>query len=250
MPAATSYVRLEKNDKHALLTRTIARCARRTASESPVIVFDLDGTLMDNRPRTCAIFKELGESVRTKLPEVHKKLVDVTPTKLAYLVGDSLRKLGIDHPEFIAEAEKFWKERFFYDDYLRYDVAVPGSVEFARECYAAGGILVYLTGRDLPNMGIGSWRSLRDLGFPIGVAGTELVLKPDFDTPDEVFKREYAPRIERVGNIVAAFDNEPANCNLLLEQNPGSESIFLDTQHVPGAPALHPDVHIIDDFIA
>lgn len=245
----TSYVRLDKNEKHALLKRIVGRCTRRGALGSPVVIFDLDGTLMDNRPRTAAIFRELGESVRTKMPAFASKLADANPSHLAYLVADSLKKIGVDHPEFILEAEQFWKQRFFFDEYLKHDVAVPGAVAFARECYAAGAVLVYLTGRDLPNMGLGSWKSLRDLGFPIGVAGTELVLKPDFETPDEAFKREYIPRLERVGQIIAAFDNEPANCNLVLEQNPEAESIFLDTQHLPGAPQLLPDVKIIEDFI-
>jgi hypothetical protein len=97
-------------------------------------------------------------------------------------------------------------------------------------------------------MGIGTFRSLRDLGFPIGMPGTELVCKPDFNMPDEAFKRLEAPKLSRVGRVIAAFDNEPANCNVFLEQNPESESVFVDTQHLPGAPPLDPRVAIIDDF--
>jgi hypothetical protein len=127
-------------------------------------------------------------------------------------------------------------------------VPVPGAAEFAKACYAAGAALVYLTGRDLPFMGIGSFRSLRDHGFPIGVPGTELVLKPDAAMPDEIFKRVEMPKLARVGPIVAAFDNEPVNCNTVLAQNPSCDSVMIDTQHLPGAPALEPRVHVIADF--
>ena len=48
--------------------------------------------------------------------------------------------------------------------------------------------------------------------------------------------------------VVAAFDNEPANCNVLLEQNPAALSVLIDTQHLPGAPPLDPRVKVIANF--
>ena len=48
--------------------------------------------------------------------------------------------------------------------------------------------------------------------------------------------------------MVAAFDNEPGNCNAFLEMNPDAEVVFLDMQHLPGAPPLDPRVHIVADF--
>ena len=65
-----------------------------------------------------------------------------------------------------------------------------------------------------------------NLGFPIGVPGTELVLKPDAAMPDTEFKRFEAPKLSRVGKVVAAFDNEPENCNILLDQFPDATIVF------------------------
>src|SRR6185369_858456 len=137
---------------------------------------------------------------------------------------------------------------FFTDDYLKHDIAIPGGVELARACYEAGATLVYFTGRDLPFMSIGSFQSLRDLGFPIGMVGTELVCKPDAKIPDEAFKREEGPKIARIGRIVAAFDNEPGNCNAFLEMSPDADVVFVDTQNLPGAPALASRVHVVGDL--
>jgi hypothetical protein len=245
-----NYRRLPPAEKTAFLRGIIERCARSEGKPSPVLVFDLDGTLMDNRPRTCAILHELGESWRTRHPALSERLRGSRPSDLAYLLTESLERLGVTQTDTIAEAEGFWRERFFADGYLAHDVPVLGAVEFVRVAYDRGASVVYLTGRDLPLMGIGSFRSLRDLGFPIGVAGTELVLKPDAGMPDEAFKRLEAPKLRRVGDVVAVFDNEPANCNVLLEQNPRAESVFIDTQHLPGAPPLDPRVKIIADFAA
>jgi len=99
-----------------------------------------------------------------------------------------------------------------------------------------------------PLMSLGSFQSLRDLGFPIGVVGTELVCKPDAKIPDEAFKREEGPKIARIGKVVAAFDNEPGNCNAFIEMSPDADVVFVDTQHLPGAPALAPRVHIVPDL--
>jgi hypothetical protein len=107
---------------------------------------------------------------------------------------------------------------------------------------------VYLTGRDLPGMALGTFKSLRDLGFPIGTMGAKLVTKPAFDIPDTEFKRGVAGDLGRFGEVIAVFDNEPANCNLLLEAYPACDSVFVDTQHAPEPPELDSRVLVIDSF--
>jgi len=249
---APAYHRLDGSRQRALLNGIVERCrfdpARDRAKPTPVVVFDLDGTLFDNRPRTRAILGELADAWRPSHPEIAARLGRMKESEMAYLLSDTLERMGVTDAERVAEAQTFWKDRFFADGHLHHDVPLAGAVEFARDCYEAGAILVYLTGRDLPLMGIGSFRSLRDSGFPIGLPGTELVLKPDAAMADEAFKRLEAPKLARVGSIVASFDNEPGNCNTLLEQNPQCESVLVDTQHLPGAPPLDPRVHVIPDF--
>jgi hypothetical protein len=244
------YPRLSNDRKTTLLRRILDRSsATHSHGGRSCVVFDLDGTLVDNRPRTLAILRELAEhwAAQALYPTEVARLRTTVLGELAYLASDSLALLGVSGAA-AQLAETFWKIRFFSDDYMKHDVALPGAVDFAKGCHERGANLIYFTGRDLPNMGVGSWLSLRDLGFPIGVPGTALVLKPDFDMPDEVYKRTQGPELKRMGTIVGAFDNEPGNCNVLLEQNAGVDSVFIDTQHLPGAPALAPEVAVIDDF--
>ncbi len=249
MSTPVKYPRLSAAEQRALLHQIVARCRPEKGGPTPVVVFDLDGTLMDNRPRTSEILHEFAATLGPADHDAQARLAGATPSSLAYLLTDSLARLGVTRTDVVGRAEAFWKERFFADEHLRLDVEVAGGVAFARACHEAGAILIYMTGRDLPLMGIGTFRSLRDLGFPIGVPGTELVLKPDAAMPDEAYKRLEGPKLARVGKIVAVFDNEPANCNTLLEMNPDSVSVLLDTQHLPGAPPLHPDVKVIADFV-
>jgi len=244
------YARLSTGEQSALLGRILTRCAHQPGRETtPVVVFDLDGTLMDNRPRTSAILRELGEHWAAREPELAMALRSADPDALAYVLTENLGLLGVTRADLVDEAQEYWRVRFFSDEHLVHDVALAGAVAFARDCYDAGATLVYLTGRDLPLMGLGTFRSLRDLGFPIGVAGTEVVLKPEFSMPDEAFKRAVAPTLARVGHVVASFDNEPGNCNVFKEVYPDCESVLVDTQHMPQAPPIAAGVRVIADFV-
>jgi hypothetical protein len=242
------FVRSDLLDDQATLRAIVRRCRTERGGATPVVVFDLDGTLLDNRPRTAAILREYAARCRGALPELARRLEAARSADLAYLLSDSLERLGARETTLVADMEAFWRERFFADGHLVHDVPVAGAVGYVRSCYDAGAILVYLTGRDLPLMGLGTFQSLRDLGFPIGLPATELVLKPDAGMPDEAFKRLAAPELARVGNVVAAFDNEPANCNVMRAHYPDAHVVFVDTQHMPGAPPLDPGVRVVRDF--
>lgn len=242
-----THLRLSSEERTGLLSAVIARAADRSAG-TPVVVFDLDGTLMDNRPRVVAILHELAEEWRRKHPEAAALIARARPEHISYGFQENLRRLGVVDEALHSFGYEFWKARFFNDPHIRHDVEIPGARAFVRACYDAGATIVYLTGRDLPNMALGSFASLRDLGFPIGVVGTELVVKPAFEIPDHEFKLTVAPTLSRLGPVIAVFDNEAANCNLFVEHHPRCDAVFLDTQCAPNPPPLHPGVRVIDSF--
>jgi hypothetical protein len=240
--------RLAGRDRSELLRSIIRASERHHGKEPPVLVFDLDGTLLDNRPRFVRILHELAEAWSVKRPEIAAKLESVKSDEIVYGLHENLVALGIEDAVVEAEALEFWKARFFVDAYMKYDVATKGAVDFANACYRAGATLVYLTGRDLPNMAVGTFASLRDCGFPIGVVGTSLVTKPAFEIPDSEFKHAVAPSLVRHGRVEATFDNEPANTNLFIAHHPHAQNVFLDTHHAPAPPALDERALIIDSF--
>lgn len=218
------------------------------AGRTPVVVFDLDATLYDNRPRTLEILMEYREDVFESHPDVAEALGGATAERIEYLLSDTLRACGITRSDIVQDVTRFWRERFFTDDYVQRDTTIDGAAEYVLACHDAGAIIVYMTGRDVPGMLIGTVASLRDCGFPIGVAGIELILKPDANLPDEAFKRGALPTLNRIGEMVAFFDNEPANCNLARVMFPESLVILLETQRVPYAPALLEDIEVVADF--
>ncbi|MFT3773614.1 MAG: HAD family hydrolase [Minicystis sp.] len=247
---STSFLsrRLDPAARAALLRRVIDRVREQSRKGPAVVVFDLDGTLMDNRPRVVAILHELAEHWEARHPDAAACCARATDDDIGYGFVENLRRLGIHGTALHEEGFAFWKQRFFADPHVRHDVEVKGARAFASAVHEAGAIVVYLTGRDLPNMALGSFASLRDQGFPIGVIGTELVVKPRFEMPDHVFKRDVAPDLKRLGTVIASFDNEPANVNIFLEAHPESIGVFLDTQYAPDPPPLDPRADVIHTF--
>lgn len=244
------YASLDRLGQSQLLRGLLDRARDcRARGVHPVFVFDLDGTLLDNRPRSAAILKELAEHWSERHPELSARVGAAHVDHLVYLFSDNLGRLGVEHPELVEEAMSFWRNRFFRDAYLVHDVAVAGAVDYVKAVYETGANVVYLTGRDLPLMGLGSWSSLRELGFPIGRVGTELVCKPDASIHDETYKEGVAPSLSRLGEVIASFDNEPGNCNAFSRAFPKCASVLLDTQHFPSSPAPLSEVIPIVDFV-
>ena len=213
----------------------------------PVVVFDLDATLFDNRPRSLAILHDLAAQLDPH-DALAQAIARLRMDHLRYFVSHSLANVGYTDADGVARASAHWADGFFRDEYIRHDVLYPGALEYARGCFEGGANLVYLTGRDLPNMLLGTVERLRESGVPYAVPGTQVVLKPDTRMSDEVFKRQAIPAIARVGEVVAFFDNEPVNCNLAAELVPEATTVWLDTQCVPEPPPLAPGVHRATDF--
>lgn len=226
----------------------LRQLAEHPSKPAPVVVFDLDATLFDNRPRTLEILMELREDVLDDDPDLAAALLLLEVDRIQYLLTDTLKECGIYRADLVKRISTFWHERFFTDEYIACDVPMDGAPEYVRACYEAGGVIVYLTGRDIPGMLAGTVAKLRDDGFPIAVAGTELILKPDPNMSDEAFKRTALPTLDRVGDLIAFFDNEPANCNLAKAMFPDATVVLLDTQRVPGAPEPDEDLEILADF--
>ncbi len=237
-----------QTDVLASVLDRIASWTSQVGARTPVAVFDLDATLYDNRPRTLEILMEYREEVLDDEPDVAAALATLTTDHVHYLLSDTLRDTGITHAGLVASITRYWHDRFFTDDYLAHDAPMDGAAEYVRACHEAGAIVVYLTGRDVPGMFLGTVASLRDCGFPIAVAGTELVLKPDANLPDEAFKRGALPTLDRLGDLVTFFDNEPANCNLAKSMYPDARVVLLETQKVPYAPDPAEGVEIVTDF--
>jgi predicted NBD/HSP70 family sugar kinase len=65
-------------------------------------------------------------------------------------------------------------------------------------------------------------------GIPTGDR-TTLMMKDSWNEEDDVFKRRAATDIRARGRVVAAFDNEPANIAVFVEQFPDAMNVWVRT---------------------
>ena len=208
---------------------SVLRAALEVASGSRIAAFDLDSTLLSNKPRQARIVREYGAAVGDE------RLARCTAEAIiSWDLRDSLLLCGLTLEEaqpHLAAAKEFWRDRFFSSEYCKDDVPIPGAPQYVRRVLDQGGHVLYLTGRHT-EMGPGTLESFRRGGFPLpDGSACQLWLKPAFKDSDDAFKEEMHARLANQGGIAAAFDNEPTHVNAYKKAFPEAKVVHLDTDH-------------------
>lgn len=216
---------------------SLLRDVEAAAKSGPIVVFDLDDTLLSTARRHLKI-----------LSEYSPKLGSLKPEHLHYSITDTAKGAGITDEAALKELRDFWFARFFTNDYVRLDEEIEGGAAYCRDTRAAGARVVYLTGRD-ETMREGTMDALGQRGFPVPDAkDIVLILKPRFETPDLEYKTAAIERLRSMGEVLGNFDNEPAHVNIFREAFPKSRTIFVDTKHSGKPVAPHPSIPWIKNF--
>ena len=191
------------------------------------VVFDLDSTIFDVKPRTLRLLKEFAGTVDAR--KISEPLCAWTQTlrveNLLYTLEESAHHnkipLADDNLEpFLKAAFRYWRERFFTHSYVMVDNPTPGAVDFVNQVVDLGGIAIYLTGRDWPGMGRGTQATLDHWGFPVDPRVSRLLMKSNAGLDDAEFKDEALRELRIEGNAVALIDNEPANFGVFEKNFP------------------------------
>lgn len=236
--------RAHPEDRTWILAEALARA--RAAAPQGVVVFDLDSTLLDNRPRQARILREYGALAGVPA------LAGARPEHwTSWDLAEALANAGLAPGEVahhLLPARRFWGQRFFTSQYCREDGVVPGAPAFVRRVAEAGAQVAYVTGRP-GRMEAGTLDVLRREGLPLpDGARVHLYLKPDAPLGDDEWKSLAAARVAALGPVVAAFDNEPAHVNGYALAFPAALCVHLDTDHSPRPIAVLPQVPSIADF--
>jgi len=215
----------------------------------PVVVFGLDGTLFDTRPRTLQILLEYADEVAADDVDLANALRELSAERVHYLLSETLAECGVRHADVVRDVTSYWRERFHSDEYCGFDDVPFGAVDYVRKIHRAGGSVVYVSGRDVPGMLLGTVTMLRDQGYPIAEPGVQLALKPDATLGNESFKRQVFKRISAEGDVVAAFHSRGSICMLARHAFGGADIGLIDTWS-DGADGLDEgaNVHVVSDF--
>ncbi len=231
---ATPYDPRRRDAAHDQTLRGVLERVR-AANGSKVVIFDLDSTLFDNRPRQVQILREFG-----LLHDIHELYSSLDVHILDWDLKGPLVRAGVapDKAETLyPKVREFWRERFFTSPYCLYDVAMPGAAAYVSALAKAGATIVYLTGRHEP-MRAGTTESLVRFGFPApGAPGVHLLMKPTLEQEDTVFKAQAHAQVRKLGEVLAAFDNEPAHARDLRLAFPAATVVWIDSDHSQGKEA-------------
>lgn len=211
------------------------------------VVFDLDSTLLNNRPRNAKIMQEFGD--------MHNHSGFIAAHASHFINWDTRNSMALagisagDIDKHIDSYEHFWLERFFTSEYCQYDIDVAGAVDFVNAVHKGGGTVCYLTGRD-ETMRSGTHESLEKLGFPVAYDNAvSLVMKPTRGYSDDLFKREAMGRLRQQDGIFAAFDNEPTHINTYRQEFSQALCIHLFTDHSMRKVPLLDGIYSIQNFL-
>jgi predicted secreted acid phosphatase len=233
------------------LNRLIERTQALAATGQPVILFDLDDTLINTRERTVRILLDF-----VSQPQVHANFLDAS-TKISglqfeqvqYQLTDTMANLGIKDAAFIKLANDFWLAHFFSNEYSAEDLPTKGAAKYLHLLARAGAKIVYLTGRDVGRMGVGTRENLIRNRFPMNPDQAVLILKQDKNEDDLKFKESQYDAVAAMGKeVIGVFENEPANINSMAKNFPTAQAIFLDTIHSPNPAVPVGRVEWVPDF--
>jgi hypothetical protein len=198
----------------------------RDAGLLPVVVFDLDSTLFNTAGRHLKILQEFAA---TRGDAAFSEVVaEVRHAEFGWSISGPLKRRDITDEALHKALFDFWFERFFTDAYVLHDLCAEGAVAYANKVHEAGAMVYYLTGRHVDGMGVGTVRALTAAGFPLWRGRTTLHLKPGFTVADKEFKTAAVRDIRSTGQVVATFDNEPENVNLLRQAFPNALHVLFE----------------------
>lgn len=210
---------------------------------SALAVVDIDSTLMDTTPRN----RRIMESAARLFPELSPVLTQLSRDDLGWgAARTAAARAGMD-PDRTAQLFTYWRERFFNNAWLSYDRPYSGAAALMNELRARNIGIIYLSGRDIPNMEAGTVESLQVHGFPVG-RGTRFLLKPSPDMPDLAFKQDACTEIATLGTVVLALENEPANANALKAAFPEAQVFLIRTITSPDPAPLRGDIREFDQY--
>jgi len=226
--------------------------AARAAGRPALAIFGLDGTLVDPAARTREIFALAFDGpdpvVNPPRPDLVTAIRALPLNAQEYEPEATLAKIGVTDTAFVRAVMTRWTQDFFSNRFLSRDEPVPGAVGYVDSLHARGCTIVYLSGRDARRMLAGTAQSLLERGFPVGDARTMLVLKPNRASDELAFMKAALDDLAAYGTVVAVFDSEPRDINLLHERYPEALAFRIGTKHSANAPADTPGIARVPDY--
>jgi len=204
-------------------------------AQNPLVVFDLDSTLFDVSPRSQRILHDFVENhgMRQRFPAETEFLKSVKIQPSDWGIKQAITRSGLrSTDEFYQAMRDFWRARFFSSDFLHVDRPYRGAIEYVQRLAQMQIEVVYLTGRDEPNMKRGTVEALQKWGLPLTHGEANLIMKPvKGSVEDEDFKEERLRKLSEKSPLIWFFENEPLIIEKILHSTLNIRIVWIDTTH-------------------
>jgi hypothetical protein len=242
----SDYLHRVAIDWHQTLDQILALASK--SGPQGLLVFDLDSTVFDNRPRQARIVREFGKA---------KGLAGLTQCQPWHFTSGwdlrgATKACGIsaaDSEAMYPELKAFWQERFFTSEYCREDIEVVGAPRYLHALDYVKARVIYVTGRH-EAMREGTEACLERCRMPMPSKGghVQLLMKPLLPDSDDEYKRQAHAQLRQMGTVLAAFDNEPMHINDYATKFESAIPVHLATDHSGRDVQLHPRCVSIPHF--
>jgi hypothetical protein len=239
----------EKPDRFALEEIRKKVVAAKATGKTPLVVFDLDDTLVDTATRTRAIFLDALRSPSAPAG------ADQAAEQLDYLaLAEYVIDVegNLDRGEFTPPIRRYlldvWNRTTLTERYLDRMVPFRGAAAFVADLRAKGATVVYLTNRNGKRVKDGTIRALDARGFPVERDGALFVMQPGDHEDSLSWKEEEAEKLAAKGIVVAAFENEPANLRMYRRLFPQAVGVLMVSRHRPNQQPVAEGTRCLVDF--
>ncbi len=207
-------------------------------SSPKLLIFDIDSTLVHVHKRNQAIledfFNQSHQQIYSHQYNIVKK-IQFKKTDWGLREVFSKFEWPKNSEDFFIKIKSHWKKHFFSNNYLKYDILVPGALDFLtfldKDPFSE---IWYLTGRHKKTMLQGTIDYFNNQKIPF--IKENLILKPEAQWLDTEFKSDEVKKLLSRGKKTWLFENEPTNINVIQKNFPEVTNIFLKTTHSRQSP--------------
>jgi hypothetical protein len=216
---------------------------------NPVVIADLDETLVDSIPRRFEAYREAidqncGSSRQAECAKAAGvNIEEFHSLKNRYNQNPLWETIGISAG---MRAKLFTDMLKAYSNgaLISFDQSVPGATELVQELRLSGAKIFFVTSRSEELQREGTLASLKNLGFINASQESSVILRPKGMSSID-FKRFSFDKIkgwakENKARVALVMENEPENMNAMLEYFPEAAAVFVEGAMVKSEPVQGP----------
>ncbi|HEY8211081.1 MAG TPA: HAD family acid phosphatase [Myxococcaceae bacterium] len=211
--------------------------ARVANGEKVKVVFDLDDTIWDNRPRTVELAHRFDAERGTHLFD------GLTVDQVGRDGFETAVNAGLSRQDARA-FNAYWQPRVFTAEMADFDAPQPEIDDLARQAHDAGAEVVYLTGRPETERDV-TRGELQRMGLP-DADDAHLILKPSLNQSTPAYKvAEFRKMVEAGDSHLSWFLTESRrDLGAVQDAKLGIPTVLLDAPWERGGRPLDPGTPI------